>query len=232
MLGMTEPLFPVRRGQRPDGQESRERLLLAALRLFAQQGYANTSIREIAQAAEANIGAISYYFGDKAGLYRAAFVEPFGDPSEHLARLQAPAASLTDTLRAYYQSCLAPLSQGDLAQQCLRLHFRELTDPTGLWSPEEIRAHVEPTHLALLQLVAQHLGMPLDQAQADDDLQHLAMSLDGLVAHLYVWREMIDVVRPSLLATPEAVTACADRLARQGAAMLEAEAARRGRSMQ
>ena len=46
--------------------------------LFAQQGFAKTSTREIAEAAGTNIAAISYYFGDKAGLYRAVFFEPQG----------------------------------------------------------------------------------------------------------------------------------------------------------
>ena len=61
------------RKSRSDGVQSRERLLMAAMRLFAEQGFAKTSTREIALAAGTNIASISYYFGDKAGLYRAAF---------------------------------------------------------------------------------------------------------------------------------------------------------------
>ena len=49
-------------------QPARERLMLAALKLFAQQGYAKTSVRAIAAEANANVAAISYYFGDKAAL--------------------------------------------------------------------------------------------------------------------------------------------------------------------
>src|SRR4051812_24113332 len=64
------------RKSRSDGVQSRERLLLSAMRLFAEQGFARTSTREIALAAGTNIASISYYFGDKAGLYRAAFTEP------------------------------------------------------------------------------------------------------------------------------------------------------------
>ena len=55
------------RKTRSDGAQSRERLLLAAMRLFAEQGFATTSTREIALAAGTNIASISYYFGDKAG---------------------------------------------------------------------------------------------------------------------------------------------------------------------
>ena len=61
------------RPTRTDGVEARNRLLAAALKLFAEKGFANTSTRQLAAAAGVNIAAISYYFGDKAGLYRAAY---------------------------------------------------------------------------------------------------------------------------------------------------------------
>ncbi|UUZ47207.1 TetR family transcriptional regulator [Massilia sp. B-10] len=52
------------RKSRSDGVQSRERLLLTAMRLFAEQGFARTSTREIALAHSTNIASISYYFGD------------------------------------------------------------------------------------------------------------------------------------------------------------------------
>ena len=55
------------KAMRSDGVEARNRLLDAALALFAEKGFAKTSTREIAQAAQTNIASISYYFGDKAG---------------------------------------------------------------------------------------------------------------------------------------------------------------------
>ena len=74
--------LPVKpRSMRSDGEQSRERLLHAALRLFAHQGYERTSTREIAEAAAANVAAISYYFGDKAGLYKAVFFGASGLPA-------------------------------------------------------------------------------------------------------------------------------------------------------
>jgi AcrR family transcriptional regulator len=60
----------------PDNSDARSRLVISALRLFAEKGYKAASTREICDAAGANISAIRYYFGDKASLYRAAFIEP------------------------------------------------------------------------------------------------------------------------------------------------------------
>src|SRR5688500_16766581 len=75
-------------------EDTRERLLLAALRLFAHQGYAKTSTRELAEAASVNIAAISYYFGDKAGLYRAVCLNAVGPPEADIARFADPALTL------------------------------------------------------------------------------------------------------------------------------------------
>ena len=82
------------RKQRVDGAEARARLLTTALRLFAEHGFARTSTREIAQAAGVNIAAISYYFGDKAGLYRAVYTEPLGSPGDDIALYDAPGLTL------------------------------------------------------------------------------------------------------------------------------------------
>ena len=49
---------------------SKKKLLDIAFNLFASQGYASTSVRQIASAADVNISSIGYYFGGKEGLYR------------------------------------------------------------------------------------------------------------------------------------------------------------------
>jgi AcrR family transcriptional regulator len=51
-------------------RETRDRLLGAAGRLFAERGFSDVSIREICKEADANIASVNYYFRDKAGLYR------------------------------------------------------------------------------------------------------------------------------------------------------------------
>lgn len=48
---------------------TRDRILEVARDLFAQRGYAATSVRDIAIAAEANLAAVGYHFGSKDALY-------------------------------------------------------------------------------------------------------------------------------------------------------------------
>lgn len=50
-----------------------ENLLRSAEILFAEKGFAGTSIREIAKEANVNISMISYYFGSKEKLYEKLF---------------------------------------------------------------------------------------------------------------------------------------------------------------
>lgn len=55
-------------------QETKERILQNALKLFALQGFEATSTRQIAQNSNVNLSAISYHFESKEGLYKAVFV--------------------------------------------------------------------------------------------------------------------------------------------------------------
>ncbi|MCF7817967.1 MAG: CerR family C-terminal domain-containing protein [Kiritimatiellales bacterium] len=48
---------------------TKERLLKAACRIFAEKGFRDATVAEICEMAEANIAAVNYHFGDKEKLY-------------------------------------------------------------------------------------------------------------------------------------------------------------------
>lgn len=207
---------------RSDGSEARERLLHTALRLFAEKGFAKTSTREIAQIAGVNIASISYYFGDKAGLYRAAFTEPLGCPGDRIMRCIQPQCSLREYLEGFFAGMLQPMKQSDLVQLCTRLHFREMIEPTGLWA-EEIDNGIKPAHAALVALLSRHLAV----AKADDDVHRLVFSIVGLVVQIFFTRDVIDSIRPKLIGTPVAIDQWAARMVDYAEAMIAAEVLRR-----
>ena len=215
------PVAPELRRQRADGAEARSQLLLTALRLFSEKGFSKTSTRDIAQAAGANVAAISYYFGDKAGLYRSVFTEPLG-ACEDISRYQPAHLSLREALEGFIAGFLEPLKQGDLAQQLTRLHFREMLEPTGLWD-EQIHLQIKPAHNALVEVLARHLGVK----KADDDVHRLAFSITGLAMQVFISREVIDNVRPQLIATARSIDLWAARLADFAEALIAVEATRR-----
>lgn len=64
------------------GTSTRGALVAAGRALFARRGYDGTSIRAITTEAGANLGAVTYHFGSKRGLYEEVLrraVEPLGE---------------------------------------------------------------------------------------------------------------------------------------------------------
>ena len=60
------------KAQQERSRQSRARILDVAITIFARRGYSGASTREIADAAEVNQGLVTYYFGSKQALWRAA----------------------------------------------------------------------------------------------------------------------------------------------------------------
>ncbi len=211
---------------RSDGLEARNRPLDAALALFAEKGFAKTSTRQIAQAAQVNIASISYYFGDKAGLYRAVFMDPRSNPGIAPELIDDATKSLDWSVTNLLRSFVEPLKQDHLIQQCMKLHFREMLEPTGVWQ-QEVEGNIRPAHEALVVVLCRQLGLP----RADDDVHRLALSIAGLGVMLHVGHEVIATVRPQLVASHAALDHYGDRLVGYALAMVAAEAQRRAQQL-
>lgn len=214
------------KGHRSDGIEARNRLLDAALVLFGEKGFAKTSTREIALAAQVNVASISYYFGDKAGLYRAVFVDPRCNPGADFSLFEQPDLALSQALRALLVGFTEPLKQGHMIQACMKLHFREMLEPTGVWR-DEIDSSIKPAHSALVRVLCRHMGV----AQADDDIHRLAFSVAGLGMMLQIGSDVFEAIRPDLIASPKAIDQYADRLVQYALAMVDSEMQRRNKAV-
>ena len=68
-------------GRRPGPQKTRAAILDAARGEFVAAGYAKTTIRSVARAAEVDPALVYHYFGDKAQLFAATLDLPF-DPRD------------------------------------------------------------------------------------------------------------------------------------------------------
>ena len=62
--------FIIKNVQKFKSENSKEKILAAATKLFAQKGFDGVSIREICKEADVNICMISYYWGVKKELYQ------------------------------------------------------------------------------------------------------------------------------------------------------------------
>jgi TetR/AcrR family transcriptional regulator len=65
---------------------TRSNLLRAAIFVFGRHGYAGGSVRQIAERANSNIGAIKYHYGSKEKLWQAVVTHLFRELGEYIMR--------------------------------------------------------------------------------------------------------------------------------------------------
>ena len=75
---------------------TKQRLLETAVRLFLRHGYDGVSIRDLTEAAAANVASINYHFGGKENLYKEVFRQLIGDRAEGTLSAMRRAAAEDD----------------------------------------------------------------------------------------------------------------------------------------
>ena len=114
---------------------TRERILKAALKLFADHGYEGASVRAIVAKAKANQAAINYHFAGKEGLYRAVLAIAI-EALTHDARLDAEllkSLPREEALERFVRRQLAPLAERDELGRYLQLFNWEALRPTPVF---------------------------------------------------------------------------------------------------
>ena len=61
----------------PIRRDTKDRLVAAATTLFAERGFHGTTVRDIAELADANVAAGNYHYGSKKALYLEVLREQF-----------------------------------------------------------------------------------------------------------------------------------------------------------
>jgi AcrR family transcriptional regulator len=114
---------------------TRERIMKAAERLFAERGYDATSIRAIVARARVNQAAINYHFAGKEGLYREVLREAFRGLTEHqlASAAQAGEMSREEALAGFIRRQLRPLLARDEASRHIRIFNWESVRPTPVF---------------------------------------------------------------------------------------------------
>ncbi|WP_170149640.1 TetR/AcrR family transcriptional regulator [Rhodoplanes roseus] len=110
---------------------TRERLLRAALAVFADHGYAGASVRRICQRARANPAAVKHYFGNKEGLYQEVLhtaASAFsGEELDPLDRAEQPPEEM---LREMIRHQLRPILRRNTIGRYLRVFAWEDMAPS------------------------------------------------------------------------------------------------------
>lgn len=86
--------------QRTRTTPATEQVLGAALNLFTEQGYFNTSIPDIVKASSVSTGSIYHYFRDKEGIARSLYDILVERMESHFSEIEATHATAHDRCRA------------------------------------------------------------------------------------------------------------------------------------
>jgi TetR/AcrR family transcriptional regulator len=180
--GAPASVLPPRKDR--GGEATKQRILQAAEREFADKGYAGARLAAIARAGDVPQPLIHHYFGDKEGLYRAVvervlgfmagegwrILETFAPPKQRPAgrrfsrrELQALVDAFVGMLVDFYSS----------HAHVLRL-LRDESVPGGGVGDALVRTHLRPQ---LADIVARFDAMKAaGEVRADVDAHHLCIS--------------------------------------------------------
>lgn len=210
------------RRTKQEAVDARAALLSAATRLFAEQGVAQTTTREICAAAGLNAGAIHYHFGDKDGLYRAVVAGPLEAMKAELAGFDDPALSLREVMRRV----LLPFMAADESAEeraVMQLFLNEMQRPSPVFA-QVFRELFVPVHRSMTTVLARHIGL----AEPDDAVTQLLYGLQAMAHDYCLSRPLMDLMTPGWLDTPGALEQVGERLIDWGLVLVEHERRRRG----
>ena len=144
--------------------ETRDRLLQAGARLFADRGFRKVTVRDICRAARANVAAVNYHFGDKLGLYREVLqsaidaMRATATEARQAGVGQPPEEQLRRYIAIFVRRVLTP--GNDTVHKLIN---REMTDPTPALDTL-VEQGVRPRVEYLSGLIADIIGCaPTDQ---------------------------------------------------------------------
>ncbi len=213
-----------------DTTETRQRLLDAAERLFAVDGYEATPVRDITAAAGCNVAAVNYHFGGKEELYLEVFrrllAELRGRRIQRIRREVEEAGdelSLERFLESFCLSFLEPLVDEGRRPHLITLMDREMQNhhlPPEVFFRELIRPMSEVTLEGLRQVMPE-----LDETCG---LMCL-MSVVGQLIHVLKMRTMVSRGEVPV-AVPTDLAAHVAHIVRFSAAGIHACAAGNGES--
>lgn len=158
---------------------TRQRLLVAASRIFAEKGYQDATIAEICEQAQTNIASVNYHFHDKENLYLEAWRHAFQeDLKAHPfdGRIHAD-ASPEARLAVRIKSLIARIADPD--SHFFAIVHKEMARQTSLLQ-KIMEQEINPERQALNKLIRELLGPDA----TDKQTQFCHASIIGQCFHL------------------------------------------------
>lgn len=154
-------------------EETRQKLIEAAGRTFAEVGYEAATVREITERANTNIASVNYHFRDKQQLYGEVFGEVI-QKRRPLLEARCAHGSPKQRLRAFIEWAML-VDKAEDREWYHVLIAREMSDGSGTKTLEFVVNMIRPIHELLISIL-------------DDMTNHELSRMDlEIVSHLVAW---------------------------------------------
>ena len=149
---------------------TKSKLLQAAISVFGNQGYSGGSVRQIAEMANTNIGAIKYHYSSKEQLWKAVVDHLFNKMSEDIMQdfalwpSMSPRDRVVNSTRNYIHFCAKypelnriilseTMQNGDRLHWLAENHMRFFIERSTAWMAIAQENGVYPKEISVLNLV-------------------------------------------------------------------------------
>jgi Transcriptional regulator len=165
---------------------TQNRLIEIATPLFAIKGYAAVSVREVTDAADINVSAISYHFNGKEGLYQAVLEEQLSPLLEAVDHVKSNSSLSPEQRLTFYAERVAHIHS--CRPYLSRFMISESMNPTAYGGPI-IECHLSQVYQFING--ALQMGMKDGTFQTGVDIKYAAVALTGILNFYFIAKPML-----------------------------------------
>jgi len=156
---------------------TQDRILAAALEVFAERGFDGARMRDIAERAGANLGLLTYYFTDKEELWKAAVTHAFAELGAELSEVLPSGGDDVAALERIVRRFVGFVAR--------RPAFMQLMNDEGKRDSARMRwladTHVRPLYEGMRQRIERAQARGVLPTMASVHLHYIVLGAAGLI---------------------------------------------------
>ena len=180
--------LPLSRKER-ERQRHRNEIMAAAEKVFAEKGYHECSIQDIANEAEFSVGTIYNFFSNKEGLFSSILKNGKAEMASEIDRRMNELACPVEKIRSIVD-CF--METAEKHKGFIRLVF-DYNKPTAINRGCFVDQEMVDSHLEFLQKMADVFAEAIEQGKILPlNPRHLAIALDGMMVKFFEHFPLLD----------------------------------------
>ncbi len=187
---------------------TRTKLLEAAGKVFAEQGFHAATVREICSRAGANVAAVNYHFGDKVELYEEVLRQAVLEVHDAALREALNDKDPRQALRRMIRHMVIRLCSVNRPGWTMRIMAHEMAKPTPAFG-RVVDDIIRPTSTMLRRVIGRLLNLPPEHEKT----RLCVNSVMGQVIHYVYASPVIERLWPEFKMTDETAERIAQHIA-------------------